>query len=282
MASTKEDLKTEDKLAPKDDEVVEKDENSSDEGDDDQEDKGAEEDEETDEGDDEDESDDSEADEEDEEDDSGESEFKKRFTQIKGDTPDEYLENLENTYLESSSEGVRLSQENKDFKEKLDTLVGAITSDKELAAQVEAKIGKAQAEGIARDPAIDYARSNVEAQWKQEWNDFSEVNPDVVTNPELSKRVVETLQALSETVAKTEKRTLGMKEGLDMVAGIMKLNQVSKEDKVRMAAKGQAQGKTVSGSSDKRAKPTSGLTDAQLKFAKRMGYSEDQVRKFNK
>lgn len=232
---------------------------TEDDSDDDSEDEDAEE---TDDDDEEDEDEDSEEDEDDDED------FKKRFTQFKGDEPKEYLQNLEDGYAESSKEAVKLSRENKTLKETVERINSLIAANPELAKQLQEVDGTTKTGDAAQppDPALSWAQTQMMQTWEKEYKDFTTEHPELETDPQLADKVDSQLGIIRDVIWKSEKRQLGMAEGLEMAWKILGKDTDNKEEKVRMAAKASAsQGKASGGKKSKAAKPK--FSEAQINVA---------------
>lgn len=246
------------------DESEEVDEETQDESDDEQDDQDDSDDQETAE---DGEDDDAEASDDDE--DSEESEtFDKRFTQFKGDDLPEYTKNLEEGYAQSTAEAQRLVKENADYKLKFDRITAAVANDPELAEKLD--VGN-----VSPDPALNYARQEMERQQKTEYDGFIQEHPEIETDPALGEKVLKRVTTISKAVYDDEGRMLGMGEALTMAWSSLGLGN-NTEETTRMAAKNvAAQSRTAS---SKKPTPKSEFTPAQLDYAKKMGLSEKDLR----
>ncbi len=207
---------------------------------------------------------DSDDDEETEEEDDEEPDFKKRYTQIKGDTADEYIPNLETAYKNSSAEAVRLKQQVTDLQKQMDDITALVANSPELAEQI--KEGKAPA--VATDPALLKARQDMESQNKKEYAAFVDSHPELESDPELQKQVFDEIRDFAE-VAQKKNRVLGMKEALTMAWTSLGLKE-SKEEKVRMKAKDTA-ARSKNAGAKKTVKAKVEFTEAQIGAGLRMG-----------
>lgn len=207
----------------------------------------------------------------DEDEDSDEPEFKKRYTRIKGETPEEYIPNLETAYKNSSAEAVRLKQQNKEIQIQLDNIAALVANNPDLAEQI--KDGKVP--NIKTDPALLKARQDMEDQNKKEYGDWVDAHPDLESDPELQKQVFDEIQDFAE-VASKKGRVLGMKEALTMAWTSLGLQVDSKEERVRMKAKDSAaRGKSAgTGKSVKKDKTT--FSEAQIKAGLQMGLGKSR------
>jgi hypothetical protein len=224
-----------------DDTQEEVDEETQDETDESSEDDTAEEEEET----------DDESDESDDED-SAEEDFTKRFTQFKGDSPTEYLKNLEDGYAESSKEAVKLSRENKELKATVDRVNQLIATNPELAQAIK---GSEDTKAVPKDPAILFAETQMKQTWQKEYNDFSSKHPEIETDPALADALDSKLKIAKRIVEEEEGRLVGMGEGLEMAWKLLGKDTDDKQEKVRMASKDSASQGKASGGKKKDAKP---------------------------
>lgn len=212
--------------------------------------------EETDDEDDESEDDEDDSDEEDEE------PFQKRFTQFKGESPTEYLKNLEDGYAESSKEAVRLSRENKQLKETVERVNALIANSPELAQQLQDQ-GVQPVATPAKDPAISWAESQMREQWQKEYKSFADAHPEIETDPQLADELDEQLAIVRDVIFKKEKRQVGMAEGLEKAWKLLGRDTDDKQEKIRMASKDMASSsKAPSGKKSKAPKPR--FTEAQI------------------
>ncbi len=257
MAKKSTDSTTEDETKTKSQEV---DEETQDETEDEELDSEEEEDEETD-----DDSDDSEDEGEDESDEDEDSEtFKKRFTQVKGDTESEYLKNLEDTYANSSTEAVRLSKELKESKAIIDRINAAVAKDPQLAEALKTSDVEAQKDQPPKDPVLAWAESERDKIWGREYNEFVESHSEIATDPELAEALNNQLAIVRDVVMRNEGRMVGMGEGLKKAWKL--LDKDDTDEKVRIAAKDSAsRGKSASGKkADKSGKTR--FTDQQIEM----------------
>jgi hypothetical protein len=197
--------------------------------------------------------------------------FEKRFTQFKGDTPEEYLKNLEDAYGHSSAEATRLVQSQREAQAKLDRLMADVAKDPALAEklQVQAPTQTPSTPAPIADPMLAYAKQSVQQQWEKEYHDFVQEHQELQTDQDLNKQVIDTLSVLSNTMQQTQNRLPGMAEGLKMAWQILGRPLNDSEETTRMAVKNAAsQSKTAVG------RPTASpvkakFTQAQLAFARR-------------
>jgi len=214
-------------------------------------------------------------------DDEEEPKFEKRFTQIKGDTPEEYAKNLEEAYRNSSTEGQRNATELKEAKEELSKIGAVIAKNPELAKALnDALDGAAPAPAQKEDPAIEYARNEMKKKLDGEYNAFVDIHPEMATDNELREEVLKELSLLADAAA-AGGRSLGMEEGLKKAWISLGYDaDDSKEETIRKA-KEQASKPGTPGKT-KTAKTKATLTDEQISMGKRYGLSEKQLLEFAK
>lgn len=198
--------------------------------------------------------------------------FQKRFTQFKGDTPEEYLKNLEDAYGHSSAEATRLVQQAKEATAERDRVMAQVANDPALAEKLQQQQTPAQTPPAAptmADPLLDFARSNVQQQWEKEYHEFVSEHQEMQTDQDLNTKVLQALQVVSSNVRQIQNRTPGMKEALGMAWQSLGYSLNDSEETTRMAVKNAAaQSKTAVGRpTPSPTKPK--FTQAQLQFAKR-------------
>lgn len=207
--------------------------------------------------------------------------FTKRFTQIKGETLEEYNQNLEEAYRNSSTEGQRNATEAKEAKEELAKIGAVIAKNPDLAKALnDALDGAEPLPAQKEDPAIAYAREEMKKKLDGEYNAFVDIHPEMATDKDLRENVLKELSLLADVAA-------ARGESLSMEAGLRKAwislgydADDSKEDTINkaknLAAKPGTSAKT------KTAKPKAALTDEQIALGKRYGLSEKQLQDFAK
>lgn len=205
------------------------------------------------------------ADESDESDnDEGEPAFEKRFTQLKGDTPEEYLKNLEDTYAKSSTEAVRLNRQVKELEARLNQFTAAVATNPDLAAKLKEGEG---VQGVATDapvsPAVAWAESEMQRTFKKEYDEFAEQHPEITTDPALEDELNDTLAAVRDIVWKKDKRQVGMGEALNMAWKL--LDKDDSSDKVAAAAKASAAQSKTGTSQKSESKPK--FSESQISVA---------------
>ncbi len=218
-------------------------------------------------------------DEETEDKDDSEEPFKKRYTQIKGETPEEYLPNLEDAYKNSSTEAVRLKAKVDELQAQVDNITALVANNPELAEQI--KEGKAPA--IQADPALLKARQDMETQNKKEYGDFVDAHPELESDPELQKQVFDTIKDFADVAAK-KNRVLGMKEALTKAWLSLGLKDNSKDEEVRMKLKDSAARGKSAGTSKKSSAEKPNFSEAQINAGIQMGLGktrQEVIKKLN-
>ena len=204
--------------------------------------------------------------------------FEKRFTQIKGDTPEEYAKNLEEAYRNSSSEAQRLNTQYQETQQKLDSIMATAAKDPEFAKKLNELTGD-NAPTPDNDSAVLYARDRMQQDMEREYNEFIEEYPQVATDEELKKDMVQLVNEFGRYAREKEGRIMGMKEALEKAAVYKGLTKERKENEVKEKAKEEASRPRTK---SKAKKPSSQpeLTEEQKAIAKKMGVSEDDMRKY--
>ena len=203
--------------------------------------------------------------------------FEKRFTQFKGESAGEYLKNLEEGYHNSTTEGVRLNQEVKDLRGKVDTIAAAVANDPSLAEKLDID-STTQASPIA-DPALSFARQERDQKFEQQYNDFVASHQEMETDPTLREKVITRLGSYAQGVITNENRYPDMKEGLN--AAWATLDRDNSEEETLMAAKDTAS-KSRTTATAKKAEAKREFNPAQLKLAEKLGLTPEQLAKYNK
>lgn len=206
-----------------------------------------------------------------------EAEFKKRFTQFDGETPEEYLKNLEEAYANSSTEGQRLSKEAKDAKEKYDKIATLVANNPDFAKALEENEAKPQA---PVDPALAFARQQMEAQYEKDWKDFTALHPELVGDQELTNELIDELDIIT-VAAQAKGRTLSMEEGLKKAWISLGKQAADDKEKVVNKAKEQASKAAPNASKPKANSGKQEFTAEQIAVAKKMGLSPEDLAKYN-
>lgn len=206
-------------------------------------------------------------------------EFKKRFTQLKGETPEEYLKNLEDAYANSSTEGQRLSQRVLEAERKFDQVATLVANDPEFAEKITtATDEKAPAPII--DPAVQWARQEMEKEFQRDYNAFAELHPEIVSDTELYNSVVQELDVIS-AAHEARGAKLTMAEGLRKAWISLGYDEKdNKEEAVNKTKEEASATPTQSKSKVSDDKPQ--FTKGQLEAAEKMGLTKEQLAEYNK
>lgn len=208
--------------------------------------------------------------------------LKKRFTQLKGDTPEEYIKSLEEAYRNSTVEFQKLNQDLKSLKKDSDSynkVLELVANNPDVARALEKAGGKID-EPPKKDPALEYAREQLHQQLTKEYRDFTELHPEVLEDEVLRKELFEELEIVDQIYA-ARGRKLTMTEGLKRAWANLGKDEEDSKEKVMSKAKETAAKPGASGTAKKgESKPQ--FTDSQLRIAKKMGVSAEQLAKYSK
>lgn len=195
--------------------------------------------------------------------------FKKRFTQFKGDTPEEYQQSLEEGYANSSTEAQRLAAKNKELEQKVQQFDKLLSDNPDLADKVKDEGGQ------PIDPTAQVLRQQVEDQWHNEYNEFVKEHPEVQNDEKVASDLNEALAIVRDHVWKTEGKIVSMERGLKMAWKL--INKEEEVDTSRQIAKDVAsQGRPTGG---KKPVSTGGLNESQRSVAEKMGLDPSKVAK---
>lgn len=195
-------------------------------------------------------------------DEEAEDKLDRRFTQFKGKTLQEYTKELEEAYANSSTEAGKLVAENKRLRE-----------------EQAAKAGEPDdAPVVAQDPALIYAQKQLDEKMTEEYTDFVKEHPELESDTDLRAKVLEEVTVLG-TAYRSQGKILGMRQGLMAAYATLGLDlteKPSKAEKVREAVKESASNSITGASAS--VKSDDDFTEAQLDFAKKFGFTKDQLR----
>lgn len=186
--------------------------------------------------------------------------FEKRFPRFKGETPEEYLKNLEEGYANSSQEAVRLARENKELKERA------------LADVANADDDDAFPSPATQDPNLAWAAQEREKAWKQDWQDFAKLHPEVESDETLFADFDKKTGDMFKFIQETEGRMPTLGEAMKKTWAYMfpdepGSNVISKEERIAMATKNAGAGTKTKGVVKDQPKPK--YTDKQIETAKK-------------
>lgn len=220
----------------------------------------------------------------DKKDDTEDGKFEKRYTQLKGDTPEEYAKSLEEAYNNSSAEGVRLGKEMKDLKSKVAGIIAAAEKDPALAKQLglTSEDGQPQSDPTApKSPAETYAEQLMNERMEQEYKDFTKLHPEIDTDATMSENLLAEVGAQSAAYNQRTGKIISMAEALSRSWKVLGYDDNSKENLAVKAKETASQG-TARGTSTKKSGTKTEVSDKALEYAKKMGLSEKDVKTFYK
>lgn len=218
-------------------------------------------------------SEDEDSDEEDEDDEDEEPEFKKAFSTIKGDTPEEYIPNLEDAYRKSTREGKKLSSDNKEKQDRLDLINQAVAKDPELAKAIMDATGETAIPPTA-DPATLKVRQDYEDKVSKDLETFmgehTELDDDEEVLDEFMENVA-TVGAASRKNGRIIDPMVAYKKAWAMMD-----HDTSAEDLATAAKSTASKPKTPKTKKViSTGKPK--LTSDQIAYGKKMGLTEKQL-----
>lgn len=213
-------------------------------------------------------------DDDDSDDDEDESTFKKAFSQIKGETPEEYAGNLEEAYRKSSQEGKLLAQQVKENQERIDKIAAVVAKNPELAKLINDSAIEGEATPVV-DPALLHARQQMEEKMESDYNTFVEDHPELASDPVLSEKVLAEVTIFGDAARKKGK-ILGMDEALRKAWISLGLDKEDSKDKVSVKAKETAS-KSKTNNATKKSKKDPVLSEDQIAAGKKFGLTEKQM-----
>lgn len=206
-------------------------------------------------------------------------EFKRRFNQFEGETLEEYVQKLEDAYANSSTEGQRNSKEAKEAKAQLDKVLSAVANNPELAKALQEDAANAPEQ--KEDPALAYARQQMEADYARDWQSFVTLHPEVADDKALQQELIEELDIIGDA-AERRGRQLSMEEGLKKAWISLGKDVADKKEDVVNKTKQQASKSAPGASKPKDKSDKTEFTKEQLDVAKRMGVTPEQLAKYSK
>jgi hypothetical protein len=225
--------------------------------------------------DDDDSEDEDDSEEEDSDEDEDEPEFKKAFSQIKGDTAQEYIPNLEEAYRKSSTEGKRLGGQNKELQDRLDQINAAVAKNPELAKLIMEATGE-NAVAPTVDPGVLKARQDYNDQVAKDLDTFLGEHQTLADDEDLMAEFMENLATIGAAERK-KGRVIEPMKAYKKALGMMDYDD--SKDKVVEAAKSSAsKPKTPAAKKPAKKSKDSALTPEQIAYGKKMGLTEKQMR----
>jgi hypothetical protein len=191
------------------------------------------------------------------------SDFVKEFSNIKGDTPEEYARNLEIAYKNSTAEAIRLKN-----------LTEANPPEEENLSEDE-DIDMSNPVALFMKQKMDEEITDAYADFQKEYDQVNDQND--------YSRFTRTVAQLSNTILQSEKRLASPKELYSKSAIILgwdKKSESSDRDKLGNAVKDRASSSRTSSATKPNIK--SKISDAEVQVAKQLwgqGKSDAQIRK---
>lgn len=220
------------------------------------------------------------------EDKSEEAKFDKRYTQLKGDTPEEYAKSLEEAYNQSSAEGVRINKELNDLKQKVGNILIAAEKNPEIAKQLGLSEGDTSTAkpDAAKSPAETYAEQMMNERMETEYKDFTTLHPEVDTDETIRTELLSEVGVQSAAYNAKTGKIISMKDALSRAWKVLGYDDNTKEDLAvkakETAGQGRTQGASAKKSSSGGKKPE--VSEKAMEMAKKMGLSEKDVNKYYK
>lgn len=205
-------------------------------------------------------------------------EFKKRFTQLKGETPEEYLKNLEDAYANSSTEGQRTAKEAKEATAKFAKVAQLVASDPDFAARLDAATDENAPKPLV-DPAIAWAKQEMDKEYTRDYRAFSDLHTQMISDPEIRDNMIAELDIISAANEARGKR-LSMADGLRKAWISLGYDELDKKDDVVNKIKEQAS--TTSTQTTKKSDSKQEFTAEQIAMAAKMGLTEKQLAQYYK
>ena len=255
------------------------------------------------------EDDDSSSDDSEDDDDDGKgkqaSEF--RLSQFKGEkgTSEEYIKNLEDGYLNSSQEALKIKDERDGYERQVNAIKAAAGKDPEFGEKLLSLLkdsggtggDDAQGDGGFGDDKATQSSNNpflvhAETEWNQKnensIKEFVDANPEVLTDPKINAEVKRWARVYTREVYESEKRLMTTGEAMQMA-----YKQLGYEDKrnsqqdlvngmKKNAAPTRPQGAKKKSGGSKPSGNTKQFSDLTITLAEKMGMSKERLVKGTK
>jgi hypothetical protein len=206
-------------------------------------------------------------------------EFKKRFTQLKGETPEEYLKNLEDAYANSSTEGQRTAKEAKEATEKFAKVASLIASDPELAEKLN-DMTDGKVAPIVTDPATKWAKEQMDKEFTKDYTAFTDTHPEMISDETIRTSVIDELDVIAAAY-EARGKVLSMADGLRKAWISLGYDEKDNKEDVVNKTKEEASSSS-SQTTTKKPDDKPKFTEGQLKMAEKMGLTPKQLAKYNK
>lgn len=229
-----------------------------------------------------------------------------RLTQFKGEkgTTEEYTKNLEDGYLNSTQEALKLKDQKENYERQVNAVMAAAKKDPEFGEKLLSLLndnggtngGSASgANSDFGDKATQTSNNPFLVHAETEWNqnndksvkDFVEAHPEVLTDPKINADVKRWAQVYTKEVFEADKRLITTGEAMEMA--YRQLGLSSKQENTQSLVDGMKKNAAPSRpqtakkkSSGKSGGDTKQFSDATLTFAQKMGISKERLVKGSK
>ena len=230
-----------------------------------------------------------------------------RLSQFKGEkgTSEEYIKNLEDGYLNSSQEALRIKDERDGFERQVSAIKAAAGKDPEFGEKLLGLLkdsGGASGDdsqgdgGFGDDKATQSSNNpflvNAETEWNQKneasIKEFVDANPEVLTDPKINAEVKRWARVYTREVYDSEKRLMTTGEAMQMAYKQLGYDDKrnSQQDLVngmkKNAAPTRPQGAKKKSGGSKSSGNTKQFSDLTLTLAEKMGMSKERLVKGTK
>jgi hypothetical protein len=206
-------------------------------------------------------------------------EFTKRFTQLKGETAEEYLKNLEDAYANSSTEGQRNAQRATEAERKFDQVAHLVATDPDFVEKLTTATGE-NAPPVVVDPAIAWAKQKMEEDYRKDYNSFAEQHPEIISDTDKYNAVVAELDIIA-AAHEARGSKLSMAEGLRKAWISLGYDESDKKEDVVNKIKDEASATPTQGKA-KKSDDKVEFTAEQIAVAAKMGLTAKQLAEYNK
>lgn len=229
-----------------------------------------------------------------------------RLSQFKGKegTAEEYIKNLEDGYLNSSQEALKIKDERDGFERQVNAIKAAAGKDPEFGekllsllkdnggaggddSQGDGGFGDDKATQTSNNPFLVHAETEWNQKNEKSIKDFVDANPEVLTDPKINAEVKRWARVYTREVYESEKRLITTGEAMEMAYKQMGLadKRQSEQNLVdgmkKNAAPTRPQGAKKKPTS-KKGGDTKQFSDLTLTMAEKMGMSKERLVKGTK
>lgn len=203
--------------------------------------------------------------------------YKSKLTQFHNDEDELDIEKIEKAYIETSKEGVRLNSRVEEVEGQMKQLLQAIAKDPDVAKKVLGEEGAKTLDSDIKgttppaDPIVADYEAKLTKQSRQEYNDFVEVHPESVSDPDKAAKISSFLKFYGPWYSKENGGEIaGMKDSLEAAYRHhgWDLEVESKEDLASAARDAAATKRPPAG---KKSSKKGGFTKEETFFANKLG-----------